>query len=453
MFKKIVGLWFSSTWKNAKDVKQYIWDLVLAWATEFFTWYNPPDWYTRFWFEVSPNGRFSEHEQITDFETLKLICEEVHNHKLELFINLNAWYYTDETFPYIEKMVKQFIEIWIDWIICWNIWILEYLKSIDYSWKINISTIMAVYNKEAIYFMLDNYNVNKVILSREITLKEIESIVLEFPNVLFEVFWEWDFCRYNNWLCYAEHKYWSKDICTVVVNDLIIKKKFKPDFKEIILNNELSNEDKIKILDDNYIDIFSEIASTLWKLDLWFLDIEEQKNHLIKLINLSKNRVDLFFDAMQAVSSDRNIGIFTYLRALKYLNLDEFRELENEIELSIKSWLQYITNKSKEIWWSAKLKALELWTFYSRSDNLNLYTYLFFSKFPNIETVKFPTRWRNNNEKLNLITSIVNSKNIDNSYFDRGISIERAHYDLTYLFWEKLWFRKMLKEFYTLQKS
>lgn len=447
MFKKIVGLWFSSTWKNAKDVKQYIWDLVLAWATEFFTWYNPPDWYTRFWFEVSPNGRFSEHEQITDFETLKLICEEVHNHKLELFINLNAWYYTDETFPYIEKMVKQFIEIWIDWIICWNIWILEYLKSIDYSWKINISTIMAVYNKEAIYFMLDNYKVNKVILSREITLKEIESIVLEFPNVLFEVFWEWDFCRYNNWLCYAEHKYWSKDICTVVVNDLVIKKRFKANFKEIILNNELSNEEKINILDDSYIDIYHQIASYLWKFDLWFLDKETLKGELISLINSSKNRVDLFFDAMQPVSSNRNIGIFTYLRALKYLNLDEFRDLEKELENSIKSGLKYITNKSKEIWWSAKLKALELWTFYSRSDNLNLYTYLFFSKFPNIETVKFPTRWRNNNEKLNLITQIVNSKNIDNSYFDRWISIERAHYDLTYLFWDKLWFRKILKEF------
>jgi collagenase-like PrtC family protease len=47
---------------------------------------------------------------------------------------------------------------------------------------------MAVYNKEAIRFMLENYKVNKVILSREITLKEIESIVLEFPDVLFEVF-------------------------------------------------------------------------------------------------------------------------------------------------------------------------------------------------------------------------------------------------------------------------
>jgi collagenase-like PrtC family protease len=36
--------------------------------------------------------------------------------------------------------------------------------------------------------MLDNYNVNKVILSREVTLKEIESIVIEFPDTRFEVF-------------------------------------------------------------------------------------------------------------------------------------------------------------------------------------------------------------------------------------------------------------------------
>jgi len=39
-----------------------------------------------------------------------------------------------------------------------------------------------------------------------------------------------------------------------------------------------------------------------------------------------------------------------------------------------------------------KLKALETALFYAKSENLNLYSYLFFSKFPNIETVKFPTR-------------------------------------------------------------
>jgi collagenase-like PrtC family protease len=47
---------------------------------------------------------------------------------------------------------------------------------------------MAVYNSEAIRFLLENYKVNKIILSREITLKEIENLVTEFSDTQFEVF-------------------------------------------------------------------------------------------------------------------------------------------------------------------------------------------------------------------------------------------------------------------------
>jgi len=57
---------------------------------------------------------------------------------------------------------------------------------------------MALYNKQAIRFFLENYKINKVILSREITLREIENIVTTFPETKFEVFGEGDFCRYNN---------------------------------------------------------------------------------------------------------------------------------------------------------------------------------------------------------------------------------------------------------------
>jgi hypothetical protein len=47
---------------------------------------------------------------------------------------------------------------------------------------------MALYNTEAIKFFLENYKINKIILSREITLKEIEKLVLSFPETKFEVF-------------------------------------------------------------------------------------------------------------------------------------------------------------------------------------------------------------------------------------------------------------------------
>lgn len=456
MFKKIVWLWFSAKWKNAKDVEKYIQNLVDGWATEFFTGYNPPYWHEKFGFEVSPNGRFSEHEQITDFETLKQIVFEVHKHKLELFINLNARYYTDEVFELIKQMVDEFQQIWIDWIICWNIWILEYLKEINYSWKINISTIMALYNTESIKFFLENYKINKIILSREITLKEIETLVSSFPNTKFEVFWEWDFCRYNNWLCFAEHKYWERDICTVVVNDLIVKKRFKPNFKKIILDKNLSNEQKIEMLNDFYENIFERIENILTNIEIFPEEKQNLEKELVFIYKISKSRVDLYFDALKPINSEHNKNIFSFLKWLKYLNsLDnlekifskELLELQFELEKSVKSWMKYLTEKTKKIGWNAKLKAEELAKFYARSDNLNLYTYLFFSKFKNIETVKFPTRWRNYNEKLAILEEVVNSKKIDEKFIDRGISLERTHYDLTYLFWEKLWFRKMIEKF------
>ena len=451
MFKKIVWLWFSAKWKNAKDVEKYISGLVQGWATEFFTGYNPPYWHTKFGFEVSPNGRFAEHEQITDFETLKQIVLEVHKHGLELFINLNARYYTDEVFDLIKKMVSEFEEIWIDWIICGNISILEYLKEINYKWKINISTIMSLYNTESIRFFLENYKINKIILSREITLKEIEKLVSSFPEVKFEVFWEWDFCRYNNGLCFAEHKYWERDICTVVVNDLVVKKKFKPNFKKIILDKNISNEQKVDLLDDSYENIFQKIENILTKIEIFSEGKENLEKQLLQIFKISQNRVDLYFDALKPINSENNKNIFSYLKWLKYLTWslknNDFLTLQKELEDSVKSGMKYLMEKTKRVGWDAKLKAEELAKFYARSDNLNLYTYLFFSNLKNIETVKFPTRWRNYNEKLAILEEVVNSAKVDEKYLDRGISLERAHYDLTYLFWEKLWFRKMLKDF------
>jgi collagenase-like PrtC family protease len=49
---------------------------------------------------------------------------------------------------------------------------------------------MAVYNTDAIQYLKDNYPIAKVILSREVTLPEIEDILKTFPELVFEVFGE-----------------------------------------------------------------------------------------------------------------------------------------------------------------------------------------------------------------------------------------------------------------------
>ncbi len=455
MFKKIVGLWFSSKGKNKKDVKKYIDNLVESGAGEFFTGYNPTYWSDKFGFEVSPNGRFAEHEQITDIETLKEVIEVVHLHSLEIFANLNAWYYTDETFPLILRMIEEFEKLWIDGIICGNIGILEHLKKVWYKGKINISTILAVYNSEAIRFLLENYDINKIILSREVTLKEIEYLVTTFPDTDFEVFGEGDFCRYNNGLCYAEHKYWAKDICTIVVNDLVYKKRFRADFKRILSDESGDNLSKVEMFDDDYEDVFEKIGNTLEKLTLELGEVSELQEQLLKLLYTSRTRIDLFFDGMKPMTDEKNKRILIFLKGLKYIleNIEDIPEdrkqalekLKIEMTNSIQNWIQHLKKSIQLKWWLPKLVAQELASFYAKGDNLNLYSYLFFSRFPNINTVKFPTRGRDYGEKIKLIEETLQKGKIKPELIDRGISMERTHYDLTYLFGDKLWFRKLLE--------
>jgi len=47
------------------------------------------------------------------------------------------------------------------------------------------------------------------------------------------------------------------------VNDLVVKKRFKPDFKEIILDEDKSNIQKIEELNTDYSNIFEQIAGLL----------------------------------------------------------------------------------------------------------------------------------------------------------------------------------------------
>lgn len=456
MFKRIVGLGFKSKWRDKKEVGAYIKELIDGWASEFFTWYNPSYWHDLFGFEVSPNGRFSEHEQITDLETLAQISEEIHKYKnsngetLELFLNFNAWYYSSLTFPLIERMLNEAKDL-IDWVIVGNIGMLEFLKSINFTKKINISTILAVYNKEAIRFMLENYSVNKIILSREVTIKEIEEIVKEFPQMKFEVFGEWDFCRYNNGLCFAEHKYWDRDICTVILDNFDVKKSSKPNYKKLILDENLSTEEKLKLLDNIYKNPFDEIWEIVDNLEMWiFKNTNNQENRLKELLIQNKVLPDLFFDGLQSLESKRNKKNLNYLKWLKYANFKlNFweKELQTELEKSVKTWLEFYFKKLKEAFWISNVKSEFLNKTYNRSDNLNIFAYLYFSKFPNIETVKFPTRWRANIEKLNLIKELIEKwdKKEIQKHIDRGSSIDRTSYDLTYIFGDKLWFRKMLE--------
>ncbi len=469
MFSPIIWLWFNKWWKKRNNIQSIISWHVEQWAKEFFCWYNPPYWHDKFGFEVSPNGRFAEHEQITDFESLQEVIKEVHKHWKKIMWNINHRYYTDVVEEEFKHMIQDFLDAWIDGFIVSSMWTLEYLEEISewtYEWgyiiqwkkiQLNISTIMAVYNTDAIQYLKDNYPIAKVILSREVTLPEIEDILKTFPELVFEVFGEWDFCRYNNGLCFAEHKYTDRDICTVVVNDLIVKKTINYDFRKIIKDDNLQNNEKAQKFDNEYKDEFEILEYFLDTFELWEDNIDEIK----KILKTILNKYVIFYDSLQWPKTKHNNEFNIIYKTVELLeknwenidNLPYFENLNNfkkYIEKERKSsQKQYLENIKELVWWKFWVETKYKDNFYNRSDNLNLFSYIFFDKFENIDTVKFPTRWRNYLPKIQLIANCIENKDALFNNLDLNVSPERSHYDLKSLFDNnKFWFYDLRKKLY-----
>lgn len=468
MFSPIIWLGFNKWWKKRNDIKEIIKKHIQQWAKEFFCGYNPPYWHNKFWFEVSPNGRFAEHEQITDFESLKEIVEEIHKYWKKIMWNINHWYYTEECWEETKQIIDDFIKVWIDGFIVSNFEILEYLEEIaDWkrekwyiiNWKkyqLNISTIMAVYNTEAIKFLKENYPIAKIILSRELTIPEIENILNAFPDLLFEVFGEWDFCRYNNGLCFAEHKYTDRDICTVVVNDWIVKKSINYDYRKIVKDEKLSNNEKAKLFDKTYEDEFTQLHNLL---DIYPIQqnkdlLEEMKN----LLNQILRKYIIFYDPLQWPKTKHNLNFQTVYEVAKILKQnneniqhDYFKnidELVDYLEKEKTEWQkQYIKNLEEFVWEKFWIKAKYKDDFYNRSNNLNLFSYVYFDKFKNLDTVKFPTRGRNYLPKLKIIEECIKNNNKIYEKLTLNDTPTRAHYELKYLFDNnKYWFYDLRKK-------
>lgn len=458
--------------KTNTNVSGIIWWYSDIWITEFFVWYNPPYWYDKYWFEYSPNWRFWENEQITNFYTLKNSVEYIHSLKkndwtpCEVYLTVNARYYTNNSMEIIKKIIDEAISINIDWLIIWNVETLEYLAEIQYKWKIHISTILSVYNQDDISFL---YNfckdtwlyLHRVILPREVTLKEIENLTSIFKDLDFEVFWQGDYCRYANWNCLAEHKYWeNRDLCEVVLKQWMqVAKAIRYDFKTIIKNQSLSNIEKQQLLDNdikynedwtiNPRAIFisqnvswSNTENTLIDDYLFKAETDNLTQDEIKII-YSQLRIDILlnyykyiYDWLKDTNDVHNLFIKKIILLYNKIK-DKVEKKYEEVETNMKVFTKIYTlakehfeKLRRERWWWEQ-EAYYRFLMYNRT---SIPAYKFFNDINNISVVKIPLRWRHLSlfrlwiemvdKAINNPEEFINIENISWKYF---------HYDLSEL--------------------
>ena len=115
--------------------------------------------------------------------------------------------------------------------------------ALEYGLKPVASTMCAIYNIDIVKIYKD-YGINRVILPRDLSLKEIESITTNVPDIDVEVFFMRNGCVFSDCYCLGMHRPECGSTCGMLrthKKDIITTKRGFRELHNIELNDEIYN--------------------------------------------------------------------------------------------------------------------------------------------------------------------------------------------------------------------
>ena len=137
-----------------------------------------------------------------NFEDLQGILRLAHNHNCEVFITLNI-IILDSEIPALIKLLNRLVNTTIDGVIVQDLGLFYILSKYFKSLKVHASTQLTTHNEGQIQF-LSKLNINRVNLSRELSIHEIKALtaVGMKHDILTEVFVHGSYCLSFSGICY-----------------------------------------------------------------------------------------------------------------------------------------------------------------------------------------------------------------------------------------------------------
>lgn len=162
------------------------------------------------------------------------------------FLTLNAHNIAQAQLPIVKRIVSDFAKIGGAGIICSELNGIELGKAEGL--KVYLSTNFALYNVNAVKYLVKTYDVDRIILSRDMTFDEIKKIRQETDKEI-EIFGQNVGCRFSNGLCYCTHNTKAKGMCYTSANinwqyfgiksPLTFREKYAADVNHYIYSNYL----------------------------------------------------------------------------------------------------------------------------------------------------------------------------------------------------------------------
>lgn len=235
---------------------------------EFYCGYVPQYWIKKYnkthgncltSMQVSINRRDNIFSNVTDLNSLKRMCTIIEKNGGTLFVTLNMPYYPEEAYPDICIFLEELSEAGVQHLIVSDIGIIKYIQENYSGFRLSISCENQVINSYSVKFYASFENVERIVLPRHITIKELDGIVKQNSNMDFECFILSNKCIYDDGNCHCIHDLglicqdrWDYEICGDYV-----------DYKDIIqLSHMKCNYEGWSF---NYNDMTQERSMLFWR--------------------------------------------------------------------------------------------------------------------------------------------------------------------------------------------
>lgn len=173
--------------------------LIEAGADELYAGILMEGWERRFGIG-NLNRRAMPYANFSDFDELKGALDISHSYGVPIFLLLNNIGYTPDQVSCIMEVAHKAVNIGIDAVVVSNIGLLSQIKIEIPEVELHVSTTGTTFNSQAAQFYKE-LGASRIVLDRQLTLQEIESITRTAKDIKFEAFvFNWK-CMYIEGLC------------------------------------------------------------------------------------------------------------------------------------------------------------------------------------------------------------------------------------------------------------
>ncbi|MEE1072672.1 MAG: U32 family peptidase [Cellulosilyticum sp.] len=232
---------------------EHVDDYIKCGAGEFYMGFYDPKW-TEAFGDFADINRMSGYKEGCNPHTLEEvlnIIKQMKKKKKLIYITFNSSIYGQAQYPYLKKYMEALKEVNVDGVIVSCVELVELAKKVGVASV--VSTIAGVYNREIAKFYADR-GAKRIILPRDLSTDEIESIVKAVPEVEYEVFMMRNGCAFSDANCLGMHRKEMCSICSSIMH---------ADTKMLMQKEDFNNKNAVELNNMIYTNSFHQFACGL----------------------------------------------------------------------------------------------------------------------------------------------------------------------------------------------